>query len=131
MYINRAAGVLHLFYEGDDHAFVHRLRSRSVPVNLSLWRLRRRRLPLQRLRLQRRSGLAGPLHLRVEVCPRHHLRLAGRGAVQAGIGNTRLLRQAIGIGRPEASTDAIGLDHLKVCLPVARSPKLPRHARPG
>jgi hypothetical protein len=53
------------------------------------------------------------------------------GAVQAGIGNTRLLRQAIGIGRPEASADAIGLDHLKVCLLVARSPKLPRHARPG
>jgi uncharacterized protein YjeT (DUF2065 family) len=47
------------------------------------------------------SGLAGlRQHLRVEVCPRHHLRLAGRGAVQAGIGNTRLLRQAIGIGRP-------------------------------
>jgi hypothetical protein len=42
------------------------------------------------------SGLAGlRQHLRVEVCPRHHLRLAGRGAVQAGIGNTRLLRQAI------------------------------------
>ena len=36
-----------------------------------------------------------------------------------------------GIGRPEASTDAIGLDHLKVCLLVAPSPKLPRHARPG
>jgi|GEM_PF-2065568 hypothetical protein len=78
------------------------------------------------------SGLAGlRQHLRVEVCPRHPLRLAGRGAVQAGIGNTRLLRQAIGIGRPEASTDAIGLDHLKVCLLVAPSPKLPRHARPG
>src|SRR6185436_10071959 len=27
-------GVLHLFDEGDVHAFVHRLRSRSVPVNL-------------------------------------------------------------------------------------------------
>jgi len=33
--------------------------------------------------------------------------------VQAGIGNTRLLRQAIGIGRPEASADAIGLDLLR------------------
>jgi len=34
VYIDRAAGVLHLFDEGDVHAFVHRLRSRSVPVNL-------------------------------------------------------------------------------------------------
>ena len=30
---------------------------------------------------------------RVEVCPRHDLRLAGRGAVQAGVVNTGLLRQ--------------------------------------
>jgi hypothetical protein len=74
------------------------------------------------------SGLAG---LRQHCVSKSVLATTcGRGAVQAGIGNTGLLRQAIGIGRPEASTDAIGLDHLKVCLLVAPSP-LPRHARPG
>ena len=107
------------FYEGDDHAFVHRLRSRSVPVNLlASGAYADDACRCKGWGCKGRSGLAGPRrHLRVEVCPRHHLRLAGRGAVQAGIGNTRLLRQAIRIGRPEASADAIGLDLLRfACL---------------
>lgn len=45
------------------------------------------------------------------------------------VGNPRLLRQAVGALSTEAGRAAIGLA-TKVCLRMARSPKLPRHARP-
>ena len=54
---------------------------------------------------------------------------AGGRAVQAGVGNPCLLRQAVSALSTEAGRAAIGLA-TKVCLRMARSPKLPRHARP-